>query len=112
VRVCEPYQEPCFYDLVEDDLVAATDINHVVVLDVVGALDGYDAQQFDDVIALLVERGERIVVVNLEALTRIDSARLGALIRAYSTLKTSGRSMPIVNAPKHCRRFVASMRFL
>jgi anti-anti-sigma factor len=81
-------------------------------LDVVGALEGNEAQEFDGLIAGLVERGERIVVVNLEALTPIDSADLGTLVRSYVALKRSGRSMPIVNTPKRFRQFVASMKFL
>ena len=105
-------REPCFYDLLEDELLAAKEISHVVVLDVVGALERYQAQEFNRLIARLVERGERIIVVNLQALTRIDSAGLGALACSYTILKTSGRSMPIVNAPKRFRQFVASMKFL
>jgi anti-anti-sigma factor len=108
----EPYVEPCFYDLLDNELLAAKEISHVVVLDVVGALEGYQAQEFDGLIARLVERGERIIVVNLEGLTRLDSAGLGVLVRSYGTLKRSGRSMPIVNAPTRFRQFVASMKFL
>src|SRR5262249_51604540 len=108
----EPYRQTGFLDGLKNELLAAKEISHVVVLDVVGALEGYQAQEFDGLIARLVERGERIIVVNLEALTRIDSAGLGALIRSYGTLKRSGRSMPIVNAPKRFRQFVASMKFL
>lgn len=111
-EIFKPYQAPCFWDVVDDEIPGTTETSHVVVLDLVGALECQEAEEFHAVVEHLVERGERIIVVNLETLTRIDSAGLGALVRSYVTLKRCRGSMPIVNAPKHFREFVASMRFL
>jgi len=108
----EPYQEPCFWDVLDCEFLMAKEIGHVVVLDLAGGLEGSEAQEFLGRIQRLIERGERTIVVNLGALTKVDSVLLGELVVSYGTLKRIGGAMPLVNAPKHFRQLVASMKFL
>src|SRR5262245_14714284 len=95
-EIFKPYRAACFWDVVDDELLATTEISHVVVLELVGALECQEADEFHAIVKRLVERGERIIVVNVEALTRIDSTGLGALVRSCVTLKRARGSMPIV----------------
>jgi len=98
----ELYQEACFWDALDHDFLTSKGIDHIVVLDVVGALTGSEAQEFYVRIQRLTEHGEQIIVVNLQALTYVDSMGLSALIHSIATLKKSGGTIES-RGPNHCR---------
>jgi anti-anti-sigma factor len=108
----ESFQMPCFWDILDFELLGTQKRGHVVVLDFVGTLLRSEEQELQARIKRLVERGERTIVLNLQALTKVDSAGLGELVEAMTTVIRAGGTMPLVNAPKHFRHLVASMKFL
>src|SRR5262245_34890809 len=72
----EPSQMPCFWDILDFELLGIQKRGLVVVLDIVGTLLRSEKQELHDRIERLVEGGERTIVLNLKALTKIDSAGL------------------------------------
>lgn len=108
----EPFCEPCFLDVLDEAYVATHAIGHVLVLDVAGKLEGSEAMALCGRIRELVEQGERTIVVNLKALTSIDSRGLGELVRSYTTVKRARGAMPLVNPPRYFREFVRAVKFI
>ena len=108
----QPYRKPCFWDTLDYEFLVANSVGHIVVLDLAGALAGPESQELYARIRQLVERGERMIVVNLWAVEKVDSEGLGELVRCLVTLKRIGGMMPLVNPPQHFRQLVASMKFL
>jgi anti-sigma B factor antagonist len=108
----ESFQMPCFWDTLDFELLGTQKRGHVVVLDFVGTLLRSEKQELHARIKRLVERGERTIVLNLQALTKVDSAGLGELVQAMTTVIRAGGTMPLVHAPRHFRHLVASMKFL
>jgi len=61
------------------------------ILDLNGPLRLGDAEQlFRDQIQKLVDSGSPHVAVNLAGVSELDSSGIGALVRAYTTIKRSG----------------------
>ena len=108
----EAYQEPVFRDVLDNEFLATKHESHVIVLDLEGGLEARGGQDLLGRVQLLIERGERTIVINLAALTKMDSAGLGELVRSYAALKKVGGAMPLVNPPQHFRRVVGAMKFL
>jgi anti-sigma B factor antagonist len=94
------------------ELSVANEFGHVIVIDLAGALAGSESRELSDLIQRLVERGERIIVVNLGAVTDVDSMGLCELVRSFVAVTRNGGMMPLVNAPEHFRRLVESCKFL
>jgi anti-anti-sigma factor len=101
-----------FWDGLDYAALTKQGIGHVVLVEVAGALEGTDAQAFLAAIERLVQRGERIVVVDLAHLKRVDSTGLSELVRSVVCIKKASGSMPLVNAPTHFRHLVEKCRFL
>jgi anti-anti-sigma factor len=108
----EPHQEPCFWDVLDYESLVTQHIGRVIVLDLAGALEAQGGLNFLGHVNRLIERGERTVVINLAALTSVDSGGLGELVRSCVALHKLGGAMPLVNAPNHFHRFVAAIGFL
>ncbi len=74
----------------------------VVSLSLAGDLWGYDATRFLlEAVRELESKGARRVVIDLQALMRVDSAGLGAIASAFvSVTKSSGRLVLAAAPPK------------
>jgi anti-anti-sigma factor len=108
----ESLRDNSFIGHVLAESLVASDVDHVVVLDLAGALEGPGAEEFSNRIRGLLRRGERFVAVNLGAVTNVDSMGLGELVRAFGTVTRSGGEMAIVNPPPYFRRLVERLKFL
>ena len=115
------YREECFEPLREKSALGdvldavsleACHIHQVLVLDLAGALDGTGSIEFSNRIQLLLRRGERIIVVNLKAVTMVDSTGLGEIVRSFTAVARSGGRMPLVNPPSHFSRLIQQAKFL
>jgi len=115
------YREECFKPLRESSALGdvldaasleARQVYRVVVLDLAGALTGPGSEEFFTRIQGLVLRGERIIVVNLKAVTWVDSMGLGEIVRSLTAVSRSGGRMPLVNPPLHFCRLLARLKFL
>lgn len=85
----------------------------VKVLDLSGQITFTDGdQQFKDKIHSLVHQGHRNILVNLANVTHVDSAGLGELVAAYTTVTKAGGSMKLVNLTKRLQDLLAITKLL
>jgi anti-sigma B factor antagonist len=69
----------------------------VIVLDIAGEIDLYNAPEIKDIINKLIEERKYNVVINLEKVSYIDSSGIGALISSLSNLKKYQGGLKIIN---------------
>ena len=69
----------------------------VVILDISGEIDLYNAPEIKDIIGKLIEEKKYNVVINLEKVSYIDSSGIGALISSLSNLKKYQGGLKIIN---------------
>lgn len=69
----------------------------VVILDIAGEIDLYNAPEIKDIISSLIEEKKFNVIINLEKVTYIDSSGIGALISSLSNLKKYQGGLKIIN---------------
>ena len=91
-------------------------VEGVSVLDISGKIVlGEGDIQVKDRIKDLLADGQRSILLNLGDVSYMDSAGLGALISAYTTVKREGGQLKLVNSPsasKTCSRLRSSSRSL
>jgi anti-sigma B factor antagonist len=73
----------------------------VKVLDLSGQITFTQGDlQFKDKINSLVHQGHKNILVNMANVTHVDSAGLGELVGAFTTVTKAGGSMKLVNLTK------------
>jgi anti-sigma B factor antagonist len=81
--------------------IAEREAGNVTVLDISGQITFTQGDLvFKDKIHSLVHQGHKNILVNLANVTHVDSAGLGELVSAYTTLARAGGSMKLVNLTK------------
>ncbi|HEY3725190.1 MAG TPA: STAS domain-containing protein [Acidimicrobiia bacterium] len=81
--------------------------DHGDVLDVRGELDMASVPQFDAAIRLLMSTARTKLVVNLSAVTFIDSSGLGALLRAHRISRDHGVAFVLQDPSDRVRSLLA-----
>ena len=76
----------------------------VVVLDIAGEIDLYNAPEIKDIINKLIEERKYNVIINLEKVSYIDSSGIGALISSLSNLKKYQGGLKIINVYASVRK--------
>lgn len=71
--------------------------NGIVILDINGEIDLYNAPDIKDNIKVLIDEGKRQIIINLEKVSYIDSSGIGVLISSLSNLKKVGGALKIIN---------------
>ena len=69
----------------------------VVLLDITGEIDLYNAPEIKDIINKLISEKKYNIVINLEKVSYIDSSGIGALISSLSNLKKYQGGLKIIN---------------
>ena len=69
----------------------------IVILDISGEIDLYNAPEIKDIINKLIEQKKYNVIINLKEVTYIDSSGIGALISSLSNLKKYQGGLKIIN---------------
>jgi anti-sigma B factor antagonist len=78
--------------------IAERSAGNVKVLDLSGQITFTQGDQlFKDKIHSLVHQGYKNILVNMAGVTHVDSAGLGELVSAYTTVTRAGGSMKLVN---------------
>lgn len=76
-------------------------IGEVTIIDVAGRITlGENTKAFRDLIRELTAGGRRKILLNLAAVTYIDSSGIGELISAYTTVKHEGGTVKLLNLTK------------
>jgi anti-sigma B factor antagonist len=84
--------------------IAERSAGNVIVLDLSGQITFTQGdQQVKDKINSLVHQGHKNILVNLSNVTHVDSAGLGELVSAYTTVTKAGGSMKLVGLTKRLR---------
>jgi anti-sigma B factor antagonist len=78
--------------------IAERSAGNVTVLDLTGQITFTQGDQlFKDKIHSLVHQGHKNILVNMAGVTHIDSAGLGELVAAYTTVARTGGSLKLLN---------------
>jgi len=86
-------------------------VNEVPVLDVGGPLLlGEPVDLFQAHIQQLLEQGFRSIAVNLAEVNRMDSSGMGALVRAFASVRKSGGKLHAFAAPPQVRQMLKMVR--
>jgi anti-sigma B factor antagonist len=73
------------------------ELDKIVVLDINGEIDLYNAPEIKSKISDLMESAKNDIIINLEKVSYIDSSGIGVLISSLSNLKKTGGSLKIIN---------------
>ena len=93
--------------------IAERSAGNVKVLDLSGQITFTEGdQQFKDTINSLVHQGHKNILVNLANVTHVDSAGLGELVGAYTTVTKAGGSMKLLNLTKRLHDLLAITKLL
>ncbi len=85
----------------------------VVILDLKGSIRlGESNIELHKTVRLLVERGEKNVLLNLAEVKHIDSTGLGGLIAAYITLKKNDGVLKLLNLTEKVRDLMVITKLL
>ena len=76
----------------------------IVILDITGEIDLYNAPEIKDIINQLIEEQKYNVIINLEKVSYIDSSGIGALISSLSNLKKYQGGLKIINVYASVRK--------
>lgn len=81
------------------------------ILDLQGPLKmGEPEQTFREQVQQLLEGGTKNVAVNLAAVPELDSSGIGALVRAFSSIKHSGGKCRLFALPKKIQQTLKMVR--
>ena len=81
--------------------VSERHIGDVTILDVSGNVTLNDgAEQVRDKVRSVLQQGQKHVLVNLAKVSYMDSAGLGELVQAYSTVAKQGGKLKLVSPTK------------
>lgn len=94
--------------------IAERSVGNVKVLDLSGqiTLAKGDDQLLKDKVNSLVHQGNKRILINLANVTHMDSAGLGELVGAYTTVTKSGGSMKLVNLTKRLHDLLSITKLL
>ncbi len=85
----------------------------VTILDLKGRMTlGEGDEAFKDKVNSLVHQGRKNILVNLANVTHLDSAGLGELVGAYTTVSKAGGSMKLLNLTKRLHDLLAITKLL
>ncbi len=94
--------------------IAERSVGAVKILDLSGPITltkGTD-QLLKDKVHSLVHQGDTHILVNLGGVTMMDSAGLGELVGAYTTVTRAGGSMKLVNLTKRLEDLLSITKLL
>jgi anti-sigma B factor antagonist len=88
-------------------------VGDVVVLDVKGKITlGEGDELLKDKVNSLVNQGQKKIVLNLANVPYIDSAGLGEIVRAYTTVSRQGGSLKLLNLTKRITDLLSITKLL
>jgi anti-sigma B factor antagonist len=85
----------------------------VMILDLKGKITlGEGDELLKDKMNSLVNQGQRKIVLNLAAVPYLDSAGLGEVVRAYTTVTKQGGSLKLLNLTKRITDLLSITKLL
>jgi anti-sigma B factor antagonist len=88
-------------------------VGDVMVLDIKGKITlGEGDEILKDKVNSLVNQGQRKIVLNLADVPYLDSAGLGEVVRAYTTVSRQGGSLKLLNLTKRITDLLSITKLL
>lgn len=88
-------------------------VDDVTILDLKGKMTlGEGDELLKDKVHSLLNQGQKKILLNLEAVPYIDSAGLGEIVRAYTTVSRQGGKMKLVNVTKRIEDLLSITKLL
>ncbi len=88
-------------------------VGDVMVLDVKGKITlGEGDELLKDKVNSLINQGQRKIVLNLADVPYLDSAGLGEVVRAYTTVSRQGGALKLLNLTKRITDLLAITKLL
>ena len=85
-------------------------VGGVVILDIDGRLGEDDALEFHLCVQDALSRGRRWIVLNVAAVTYLDSTALGEVVRAYTTATRLGGTVKLLHLGPRVKQLLAITR--
>ncbi len=93
--------------------IAERSAGNVTVLDLSGQITFTQGDQlFKDKIHSLIHQGHKNILVNMANVTHMDSAGLGEMVGAYTTVTKAGGSLKLVNLTKRLTDLLSITKLL
>jgi len=93
--------------------IAERRTNSTVILDLEGNIRlGEGSRELHEAIRLLVEKGEKEILLNLANVSYVDSSGLGELVAGYTTLQKSGGQMKLLNLTERVSELMVITKLL
>jgi anti-sigma B factor antagonist len=93
--------------------IAQRESGTVTVLDLSGKITmGEDGNQLNDKLQSLLHQGKRNMLINLGQVSYVDSAGLGAIVRAYTTVTREGGTLKLTNVTKKLQDLLSITKLL
>ena len=93
--------------------IAERESGTVTVLDLSGRITmGEDGNQLKDKLQSLLHQGKRNILFNLGQVSYVDSAGLGAIVSAYTTVTREGGSLKLSNVTKKLQDLLSITKLL
>ena len=93
--------------------IAERQSGSVTVLDLSGKVTlGEDSTLLKDKLQSLLHQGKKNLIFNLAQVSYVDSAGLGALVSAYTTVTREGGSLKLVNVTKRLQDLLSITKLL
>ncbi len=93
--------------------IAEREVGAVTVLDLSGKITlGEGDALLKDKLHSLLHRGKKTVLLNLAEVSYVDSAGLGALVSAYTTVTREGGSLKLANVTKKLQDLLSITKLL
>lgn len=88
-------------------------VDDVTILDLKGKMTlGEGDELLKDKVHSLLNQGQKKILLNLGAVPYIDSAGLGEIVRAYTTVSRQGGKMKLVNVTKRIEDLLSITKLL
>jgi len=81
-------------------------LNGTEVLDLVGEIDVYTAPQFKEAVNIILDSGQKHLIVNMAEVTYMDSSGFGALLSATKRLRPQGGTVNLVQCNSAINRIL------
>jgi anti-sigma B factor antagonist len=93
--------------------IAERQSGSVTVIDLSGKITlGEDGNLLKDKLHSLLHQGKKSILLNLGQVSYVDSAGLGALVSAYTTVTREGGSLKLVNVTKKLQDLLSITKLL
>jgi anti-sigma B factor antagonist len=88
-------------------------VGEVVILELRGKITiGEGSVQLREAVSRLLEAGRNRIILNLSAVSYVDSSGIGELVSRYTTTKNTGGKLKLLNLPKKIKDLLMITKLL